>query len=177
VKLQARAVARTDLIRDGLDIVELSIGYGRTLDQWAMNVAEAKDLVLTLQQAIAVFEPVDLGEPLMLDMDAVAPPDPPEPPIKVLASPPRPSVLVLPPMRSEVQPFKEAKREIVERWERQYLDDLARRCGGNKSAMARAAGIERAYLCHKVKELGVRDAYDEEEGRDGIGDGVDQSAR
>jgi DNA-binding NtrC family response regulator len=43
-------------------------------------------------------------------------------------------------------PFKEAKERLVEAFERDYLVSLMDRCGGNVSAAARSAGLDRVYL-------------------------------
>ena len=43
-------------------------------------------------------------------------------------------------------PFKEAKEQLVNAFEREYLEQLARRCGGNVSKASRVAGIDRVYV-------------------------------
>ena len=53
-------------------------------------------------------------------------------------------------------PFKEGKALLLDGYERRYLADLLRRNGGNVSASAREAGIERAYLQRLVRKYGLR---------------------
>ncbi len=55
-------------------------------------------------------------------------------------------------------PFKEGKAMLLEEYERRYFADLLRRNGGNVSASAREAGIERAYLQRLIKRFGLRAA-------------------
>ena len=54
-------------------------------------------------------------------------------------------------------PFKEGKALLLDEYERRYFADLLRRNGGNVSASAREAGIERAYLQRLIKRFGLRD--------------------
>ncbi len=54
------------------------------------------------------------------------------------------------------RPFKEAKQEIIESFERQYVSDLLKRCDNNVSEAARQAGIERAYLQRLLRKLKLR---------------------
>jgi hypothetical protein len=166
VKLQTRAVARDDLKADGHeDVVELNIGYGRTLDQWAMSVIEAKELVLTLQQAIAVFEPAELNEPLLLDDGA------PESPTREPVLEFEPPLFVLPALSPRLG-FKEAKREVVEQWERAFFKQLSDQCRGNQSAMARRARIDRVHVCRKLRALGMTGDAPMQEDGNGEGPGV-----
>ncbi len=44
------------------------------------------------------------------------------------------------------RPFHEAKADVIEKFERAYLQDLLARAGGNLSQAARVAGLERKYL-------------------------------
>ncbi|MDY0001249.1 MAG: sigma 54-interacting transcriptional regulator [Polyangia bacterium] len=53
------------------------------------------------------------------------------------------------------RPFHEAKAELVARFERAYLMDLLERSGGNHSAAARAAGVERKYLYELLGKHGL----------------------
>ena len=53
-------------------------------------------------------------------------------------------------------PFKEGKARLLDEWERRYFSDLLGRNGGNVSASAREAGIERAYLQRVARRLGLR---------------------
>ncbi|MFA7172829.1 MAG: sigma 54-interacting transcriptional regulator [Kiritimatiellia bacterium] len=55
------------------------------------------------------------------------------------------------------KPFKDAKSELIEDFERSYLKDLLERNKDNISRSAREAGIERAYLQRLVRKYGLRD--------------------
>lgn len=50
------------------------------------------------------------------------------------------------------RPFKHAKNELIEEFERGYLQDLLNRNQGNISKSAREAGIERAYLQRLIRK-------------------------
>ena len=52
-------------------------------------------------------------------------------------------------------PFKEAKERLIEAFEREYLEGLLARCGGNVSRAAREAGIDRVYLHRLLKRYGL----------------------
>ena len=49
-------------------------------------------------------------------------------------------------------PFKEAKGQLVEMFEREYIEDLMRRHGGNLSAAAREAQIDRKHLRELIRK-------------------------
>ena len=53
-------------------------------------------------------------------------------------------------------PFRDAKREIVDRFERDYLIRALREHGGNVSRTAEAIGMVRQSLQQKIRELGLR---------------------
>jgi two-component system NtrC family response regulator len=53
-------------------------------------------------------------------------------------------------------PFAEAKRRAVERFERAYLLDALRACGGNISRAAEQVGMVRQSLQQKIRELGLK---------------------
>ncbi|MDX1650166.1 MAG: sigma 54-interacting transcriptional regulator, partial [Myxococcota bacterium] len=55
------------------------------------------------------------------------------------------------------KPFAEAKREAVERFERDYLLRALRAHGGNVSRTAAAVGMVRQSLQQKIRDLGLRD--------------------
>ena len=55
------------------------------------------------------------------------------------------------------KPFKDAKNELIERFEQAYLNDLLARNKQNISRSAREAGIERAYLQRLIRKYGMRD--------------------
>jgi DNA-binding NtrC family response regulator len=50
------------------------------------------------------------------------------------------------------RPFKEAKNELIERFEREYLRRLLDRTGGNMARAAREAGIDRKYMYLLMKK-------------------------
>ena len=52
-------------------------------------------------------------------------------------------------------PFKEAKGQLVESFEREYLERLLGRHGGNISRAAHEAGIDRNYIHRLVKRYGI----------------------
>jgi len=53
-------------------------------------------------------------------------------------------------------PFKEAKRSLIEEFEREYLQRLMQRTGDNLSRASALAGIERHYLRDLVRKYGLR---------------------
>jgi len=55
------------------------------------------------------------------------------------------------------RPFKDAKNELIEEFEKVYLNDLLSRNRQNISRSAREAGIERAYLQRLIRKYGMRD--------------------
>jgi DNA-binding NtrC family response regulator len=54
------------------------------------------------------------------------------------------------------RPFHDAKQEVVDRFEREYLSDLVRRADGNLSQAARLAGLERKFLYRLLERAGLR---------------------
>jgi len=55
------------------------------------------------------------------------------------------------------KPFKDAKNELIEEFEKAYLNDLLSRNRQNISQSAREAGIERAYLQRLIRKYGMRE--------------------
>ena len=55
------------------------------------------------------------------------------------------------------KPFKDAKNDLIEEFERAYLNELLARNKQNISRSAREAGIERAYLQRLVRKYGMRE--------------------
>lgn len=53
-------------------------------------------------------------------------------------------------------PFKEAKTQLLARFERAYLVELLRRHGGNVSHAALEAGLDRNYIARLVRRHGIR---------------------
>ena len=58
------------------------------------------------------------------------------------------------PPRPSKRPFKDAKNELVDDFERRYLDDLLERFKGNVTVAAREAGIDRVYLHRLLRKHG-----------------------
>jgi len=52
-------------------------------------------------------------------------------------------------------PFKEAKQEIVEKFEKEYLQELVKSAGGNLSKAAREAKIDRKHLRNLLKKYDI----------------------
>ncbi|MFP2911552.1 sigma 54-interacting transcriptional regulator [Pyxidicoccus sp. 3LFB2] len=52
-------------------------------------------------------------------------------------------------------PFKEAKEQLIDGFERDYLRTLLERCGGNVSRASREAGIDRVYLRKLLRKHGL----------------------
>jgi DNA-binding NtrC family response regulator len=55
-------------------------------------------------------------------------------------------------------PFKDAKGRIIEAFEREYIAALLKRHGGNLSAAARAAEIDRKHLRELLRKHGLRES-------------------
>ena len=53
-------------------------------------------------------------------------------------------------------PFRDAKRSVVESFERSYLVQALRAHGGNISRTAESIGMVRQSLQQKIRELGLR---------------------
>ncbi len=53
-------------------------------------------------------------------------------------------------------PFKEAKRTLIDEFEKDYLLRLLKRTGNNLSRAAALAGIERHYLRDLFRKHGLR---------------------
>jgi len=69
-------------------------------------------------------------------------------------------------------PFKEAKGQLVEMFEREYIEDLMRRHKMNLSAAAREAQIDRKHLRELIRKYGLdpRHKLDTEAGEEESGD-------
>ena len=52
-------------------------------------------------------------------------------------------------------PFYEARRRLVEPWERRYLEALLREHEGKIDKVARAAGVSRTYLYQILSRLSI----------------------
>jgi two-component system, NtrC family, nitrogen regulation response regulator GlnG len=60
------------------------------------------------------------------------------------------------PEPEDVAPFKDAKRTVIDEFERTYLTKLFTRTGGNISRAAALAGIERHYVRTLFRKYGLR---------------------
>ncbi len=60
------------------------------------------------------------------------------------------------------KPFKDAKNDVIEHFEKGYLQDLLARNNNNISRSAREAGIERAYLQRLVRKHELKEAAEPE---------------
>jgi two-component system, NtrC family, nitrogen regulation response regulator GlnG len=98
---------------------------------WPGNVRELRNVVERV---------VNLGEEAL-----------PEMPTQVDLRVSRPRASVDPEL-----PFKEAKEQLIEGFERDYLKSLLERCGGNISRAAREAGIARLYVRKLLKKHGLQ---------------------
>lgn len=54
------------------------------------------------------------------------------------------------------RPFKQAKRDVVQEFERRYVADLLRRHDGNLSRAAEEAGLDRGHLARLARRHGLR---------------------
>jgi two-component system nitrogen regulation response regulator GlnG len=52
--------------------------------------------------------------------------------------------------------LKEAKDQLIEAFEKRYLEDLLERCEGNLSKAARDAGVDRKTIARMLKRHGIR---------------------
>jgi DNA-binding NtrC family response regulator len=102
---------------------------------WPGNVRELRNVIT---RAVALSQPGDdfAALPILL-RPTVGSPDEPAP------------------ARAD-RPFHEAKDEVVDRFEREYLTDLMKRAEGNVSQAARAAGLERKFLYKLLERAGLR---------------------
>jgi transcriptional regulator with GAF, ATPase, and Fis domain len=55
-----------------------------------------------------------------------------------------------------IPPFKEAKRQVIEAFEKPYLEKLLAASNGNVSAAARTAGLDRVHLLKLLRQHGLR---------------------
>jgi DNA-binding NtrC family response regulator len=106
---------------------------------WPGNVRELRN---ALERAARLGEtPVDTGELGVLSPERAAS-APADDPVSV-------------PIDLD-RPFKDHKQQVVEAFERAYVSALVRRHGGNVSAAARAAGLDRMSLYKILTRLGLR---------------------
>ena len=131
----------TDL--HGADALSQLTDFDRTMDilkrhEWPGNVRELRNLI-----ELAFYSerrPVDLSAFLSLgNLRAGRKPSEPEANF------------------STDKPFKDAKNDLIEEFEKTYLNDLLARNKQNISRSAREAGIERAYLQRLIRKYGMRE--------------------
>ena len=85
---------------------------------------------------------------------ALSPPDVVFAEMPVLLGPPKAEPGERSLRASADRPFHEAKAELIERFERSYVQDLMRRYGDNISQAARESGIDRKHLYRLLKRTG-----------------------
>jgi DNA-binding NtrC family response regulator len=76
--------------------------------------------------------------------------------LRARLSEPEPEVRDATAKASLALPFKEAKTQLLARFERAYLVELLRRHGGNVSHAALEAGLDRNYIARLVRRHGIR---------------------
>lgn len=127
----------------GDDAIRQLADFDRTMEilkrhEWPGNVRELKNLI-----ELAFYSekrPVDLSAFLSINNLRTTEPDN-GPELNFSAD----------------KPFKDAKNDLIEEFERSYLSDLLARNKQNISKSAREAGIERAYLQRLIRKYGMRD--------------------
>jgi len=60
------------------------------------------------------------------------------------------------PLPASDMSLKEAKDQLIEAFEKRYLEDLLERCDGNLSKAARDAGVDRKTVARMLKRHGIR---------------------
>jgi transcriptional regulator with GAF, ATPase, and Fis domain len=131
----------TDL--HGEDALDQLADVDRTMDilkrhEWPGNVRELRNLI-----ELAFYSerrPVDLSAFISLG-NLRAGRKPAEPEVTFVTD----------------KPFKDAKNDLIEEFEKTYLSDLLSRNKQNISRSAREAGIERAYLQRLIRKYGMRE--------------------
>jgi transcriptional regulator with GAF, ATPase, and Fis domain len=126
----------------GVEALDQIADFDRTMDalkrhDWPGNVRELRNLI-----EVAFYSerrPVDLSAFLSLG-NLRASRRPAEPEVSVNAD----------------RPFKDAKNELIDGFEKAYLQTLLTRNNNNVSRSAREAGIERAYLQRLVRKHGLK---------------------
>jgi DNA-binding NtrC family response regulator len=99
---------------------------------WPGNVRELRNVI---ERAVSLAPPGEEVPPELLSLPS---------------EPPRPA-----PRDVSGLPFKKAKNQLVESFEREYLGALLARCGHNISRAAREAGIDRVYLHRLLKRYAL----------------------
>jgi transcriptional regulator with GAF, ATPase, and Fis domain len=130
----------TDL--HGPDAMAQVARFDETMDvlkrhDWPGNVRELRNLIEVAFYAAS--RPVDLSAFLGLGRFL----------------PPREAQAEAPGVSAD-RPFKDAKSDLIEDFERKYLEDLLARNQNNISKSAREAGIERAYLQRLIRKYDMK---------------------
>jgi transcriptional regulator with GAF, ATPase, and Fis domain len=125
----------------GPNALEAIADFDRTMDvlkrhEWPGNVRELRNLIEAAFYSEA--RPINLSTFLSLD--------------RLRGGSKREAE----PTFSADKPFKDAKNELIEGFERAYIQDLLTRNRTNVSRSARDAGIERAYLQRLIKKYGLK---------------------
>ncbi len=117
--------------------------------EYAGNVRELKSTVerAAMMAEGAVITNADLAFERMLSGERARAPSP------ASAVPPAAAV---PNVNDPIAPFKEAKRTLIDEFEKDYLSRLLQRTGNNLSRAAALAGIERHYLRDLFRKHGLR---------------------
>jgi DNA-binding NtrC family response regulator len=119
---------------------------------YAGNVRELKSTVerAAMMAEGAIVTPADLAFERMLTGERSRAPTPAVSAGSPSIPPPAPDA------NGPLTPFKEAKRTLIDEFERDYLSRLLARTGGNLSRAANLAGIERHYLRDLFRKHGLR---------------------
>ncbi len=121
------------------DVAQVFLAY-----HWPGNVRELRN---TLLRAI----PFCAGD--LIDMEAL-----PEAMLRGSADAQRESEAAAEalPLPDSDMSMKEAKDQLIEAFEKRYLEDLLERCDGNLSKAARDAGVDRKTVARMLKRHGIR---------------------
>ncbi len=117
--------------------------------EYAGNVRELKSTVerAAMMAEGAVITGADLAFERMLSGERARAPSP-------VSAPPVPAAPQA--VNGPLTPFKEAKRTLIDEFEKDYLQRLLQRTGNNLSRAAALAGIERHYLRDLFRKHGLR---------------------
>ena len=119
--------------------------------EYAGNVRELKSTVerAAMMAEGAVITNADLAFERMLSGERARAPSP-------ASAPPAQGPASVPNANDPIAPFKEAKRTLIDEFEKDYLSRLLQRTGNNLSRAAALAGIERHYLRDLFRKHGLR---------------------
>src|SRR5262249_40695252 len=94
---------------------------------WPGNVRELRNVI---DHGLALTQPGDAIAPSHLGLEAARVPE-------------------------QIAPYHEAKRRLIESWERAYVEQVLAEAGGNISASSRRVGLGRAYLYRLIRKYGL----------------------